>query len=82
MLIFTALSFVIGMAAALPAGEAPDSDIVARQFSRGATRNDLEDGGTCPKVIFVYARATGEAGNLVSMLPLSSATAVCSLKPY
>lgn len=64
MHIFSVLSFVVGMAAALPAGEAPDSAIVARQFSRGATRNDLEDGGTCPKVIFVYARATGETGNL------------------
>ncbi|KAH6672658.1 cutinase-domain-containing protein [Plectosphaerella plurivora] len=64
MHIFTALSFAVGMAVALPAGQAPDSTIAARQFSRGATRNDLEDGGTCPKVIFVYARATGEAGNL------------------
>jgi len=29
------------------------------------TRNELQAGGTCPPVIFIYARGSTEGGNLV-----------------
>lgn len=47
---------------------APPPSLEARQF--GSTRNDLEDGdaGSCPGSILIFARATGEAGNIVSLL--------------
>jgi hypothetical protein len=60
------LPLAAGLVAALPAGQAPESSFGARQLGGGNTRNDVEDGGTCPEVVLVYARATGERGNLVS----------------
>ncbi|GKU05635.1 carbohydrate esterase family 5 protein [Fusarium langsethiae] len=91
MKFFSTLSFVAGMASALPAG-----DVKVRQLGSGlgdglgsglgsglsggglggglgglggsSTRNDLEQGtaGSCPKAIFIFARATGEPGNMGS----------------
>ena len=31
------------------------------------TRNELQEGGTCPPVIFIYARGSTENGNLVCL---------------
>lgn len=61
-----ALPLAAGLVAALPAGQATDASLQSRQFGGGggSTRDDLQEGGTCPKVILVYARATGERGNL------------------
>ncbi|KAG9250988.1 cutinase-domain-containing protein [Emericellopsis atlantica] len=44
---------------------APAVDLEERQLG-SITRNDLEDGsaGDCPEAIFIFARATGEPGNM------------------
>ncbi|KAK3297170.1 cutinase-domain-containing protein [Chaetomium fimeti] len=58
-----------GLAAALPAAPANDmADVMARQWGGSSTRNDLQDGNAaaCPKVIFIFARASGERGNMGS----------------
>lgn len=54
----TLLAFT-GLAAANP---------VARQLG-SSTRDDLEKGTSddCPGVIFIFARASGETGNIVSL---------------
>jgi cutinase len=62
------LSLMAGVASALPttAGVSGEADIEARQFTISSTRNDLEEGSSssCPKAIFIFARATGETGNM------------------
>jgi len=69
----SAVSLFAGLAAALPAMElAPGDALEARQL--GNTRNDLQNGGTCPPVIFIFARGSTESGNLVrlhAMIPSS-----------
>jgi cutinase len=62
-----------GVVAALPAA-APveldnDARLAARQLS--STSNDLENGSSsnCPRVIFIFARASGEPGNMVCLSP-------------
>lgn len=74
MHVFSFLSLAVTMAAALPAGQAPESALAAPQVDPGRTRNDLKNGGTCPKVIFIYARGSNEDGNLVSSTPSASST--------
>ena len=61
----TLLAFA-GFAAANP---------VARQLS-SSTKNDLEQGSSsnCPKVIFIFARASSEQGNMVSNGPTPKAS--------
>ncbi|KXX83040.1 Cutinase [Madurella mycetomatis] len=51
-----------GLAAALPTSQ--PAEIEARQLS--STRNDLENGSSanCPRVIFIFARASTEPGNM------------------
>lgn len=66
---FLSLLTAAGLAAALPAPSVEVSnaaDIEARQLS--STRNELENGNSasCPSVIFIFARASGEPGNMVS----------------
>ncbi|KAK4098034.1 carbohydrate esterase family 5 protein [Parathielavia hyrcaniae] len=70
---FLQLLAAAGLAAALPTVpvevestaeiEARDLEIAARQSS---TRNDLESGSSsnCPRVIFIFARASTEPGNM------------------
>ncbi|KAH6850434.1 cutinase-domain-containing protein [Chaetomium sp. MPI-CAGE-AT-0009] len=60
-----------GLAAALPAAPANDmADIMARQWGSigSSTRDDLQNGNAaaCPKVIFIFARASTERGNMGS----------------
>jgi cutinase len=68
MKFFDILSLMAGVAVALPAAVAvpEDADIMVRQFSGSSTRDDLERGSSsnCPKAIFIFARATGETGNM------------------
>ncbi|KAG7147011.1 Cutinase like protein [Verticillium longisporum] len=79
MKFFTATTLLAGLAAALPAAvpelelqPAGASHLEARQ---AITRNDLQNGRTCPGVIFIYARGSTESGNLGTLGP-SIATAL------
>ncbi|KAF5649383.1 cutinase 3 [Fusarium sp. NRRL 52700] len=57
-------------ASALPAGQ-DAADLEARQLGGSITRNDLANGdsGSCPGVIFIFARGSTEAGNLGTLGP-------------
>lgn len=59
-------SFGVLALAASSAMAAPPS-LDSRQFG-SSTRTDLEDGNAsaCPGSILIFARATGESGNIVS----------------
>ncbi len=61
MKFFSAISLLAGLGAALPTAE-----LEARQSN---TRNDLQNGGTCPEAIFIFARGSTESGNLVITYP-------------
>ena len=72
MKLATILTFAAGLVAANP--------VEPRQLS--STRNDLERGSSsnCPKVIFIFARASTEIGNMVSyciILPLPFSLTRC-----
>ena len=47
---------------------AAPADLDERQLGGSSTRTDLEDGNSsdCPSTILIFARATGERGNIVS----------------
>lgn len=67
MQFITAALTLIALVSASPVvitGEKP-SELEARQLS--STRNDLTSGNSaaCPSVIFIFARASGEIGNMV-----------------
>ncbi|CRK15548.1 hypothetical protein BN1723_010705 [Verticillium longisporum] len=63
MKFYTLFSLFTAMASALPVSDEQPHALEARQSSN---RNDLERGSSaaCPRVIFIYARATGEPGNM------------------
>ncbi|KAK0733132.1 cutinase-domain-containing protein [Lasiosphaeria miniovina] len=77
MKLFTALHLVVGLAAALPSRieeirswqlvEEHTQSLESRASSE--TRNELQAGGTCPPIIFIYARGSTEGGNLGSLGP-------------
>lgn len=48
-----------------------DVALSGRQFGAASTRNDLIDGNAaqCPRAIFIFARASGENGNIVRNSP-------------
>ncbi len=67
MKFFAAVSLLAGLGAALPtAPEVVQAEqaVEARQLL-GDTRNELQTGGACPPVIFIFARGSTESGNLV-----------------
>lgn len=70
MKFFATVSLLAGLVAALPTAVViPDEEgIEARQLF-GNTRNELQDGGACPPVIFIFARGSTESGNLVRFHP-------------
>lgn len=49
------------------AGALPTYDNVVETRQVSSTRNELESGSSssCPSVIFIFARASGEGGNMV-----------------
>lgn len=62
------LSIITALAAASPVTmPVSEAAIQSRQLSGSSTSNDLENGraGACPKVIFIFARASTEPGNMV-----------------
>lgn len=64
--LLSAAGLVAALPAAPPAAELDNTaQIEARQLS--STRNDLENGNSanCPSVILIFARASGEPGNMV-----------------
>lgn len=73
---FFTLSMMTALAAASPITSSvsqPEDALQTRQFGFGSgfsTSNDLEQGkaGSCPKAIFIFARASGETGNMVRFL--------------
>ena len=75
---FVQILSAAGLAAALPAAtpvnDVDMADVMARQWggSIGSTKDDLQNGNAsaCPKVIFIFARASTERGNMVR-LPLT-----------
>jgi cutinase len=71
MKFFATVSLLAGLGAALPTAlevVPTEEGIQARQTSSD-TRNELQTGGTCPPVIFIYARGSTESGNLVYIHP-------------
>ena len=68
---FLQLLTAAGLVAALPAAAPIENvaEIETRQSS--STRSELESGSSsnCPKVIFIFARASTEAGNMVRPSP-------------
>lgn len=48
-----------------------DTALAERQLGAASTRNDLIDGNAteCPRAIFIFARASGENGNIVRNSP-------------
>ncbi|KAJ4370860.1 Cutinase [Didymella sp. IMI 355093] len=67
---FVVLSLLVALATASPIAvaepepvSAPEFELVARQL---ASSNELETGSSsaCPRTIFIWARASGEAGNM------------------
>jgi cutinase len=64
MKFFNIVTFAAGLVAAAPAVKVEIRDLEIRQSS---IRTDLESGSSssCPSVIFIFARASGEGGNMV-----------------
>jgi cutinase len=62
---FFAASLLATLAAATPI-VVPSNDLTARQLGM-MTSNDVKSGSSssCPKAIFIFARASGEQGNMV-----------------
>lgn len=69
---FLSFTMLASLAAASPITLAtPKADhLEVRQFGT-STRNELEQGraGSCPKAIFIFARASTEVGNMVRLTP-------------
>lgn len=69
---FLSLTMLASLAAASPITlAAPEADTLEARQLGTSTRNELEQGraGSCPKVIFIFARASTEVGNMVRLTP-------------
>ncbi|EMD88117.1 carbohydrate esterase family 5 protein [Bipolaris maydis C5] len=64
---FFILSMMTALAVASPITTRSETALEARQLG-SSTSNDLKQGqaGSCPKAIFIFARASGESGNMGS----------------
>ncbi|EUC29245.1 carbohydrate esterase family 5 protein [Bipolaris zeicola 26-R-13] len=64
---FLTLSMMTALAVASPITTRSETALEARQLG-SSTSNDLQQGqaGACPKAIFIFARASGESGNMGS----------------
>ena len=62
-----ALGLAIGMTAAFPTAPVERNDVVHEVRQLSTVRNELERGSSsqCPRVIFIFARASTEIGNMV-----------------
>ncbi|KAK4181353.1 cutinase-domain-containing protein [Triangularia setosa] len=69
MQFLTTVLALAGVVAALPVEQQIQESIEARQLIGGNTKNELLNGGTCPPVIFIYARGSTESGNLGTLGP-------------
>ncbi|KAF6813106.1 cutinase [Colletotrichum sojae] len=60
------VSLAISLAAAAPVEVAVGSEAVALEARQSSSRNELESGSSsaCPKVIYIFARASTEPGNM------------------
>ncbi|KAK4164625.1 cutinase-domain-containing protein [Cladorrhinum sp. PSN259] len=67
MQFLTTILALAGVVAALPVEQ--KESVEARQLFGGNTKNELQQGGTCPPVIFIYARGSTESGNLGTLGP-------------
>lgn len=71
MKFLAALALAVGYVAAIPVDTIAQEEamlLAARQST--STRTELESGSSssCPGVIFIFARASTETGNMVSLL--------------
>lgn len=71
MKLLSVLTLAASLASAAPATVPAEVEVEARQLS--STSSDLERGSSsdCPAVIFIFARATTEPGNMVRRNSLS-----------
>jgi cutinase len=71
MKFFTTVSLFAGLGAALPTTReaVPAEEAIEARQLLGNTRNELQNGGNCPPVIFIFARGSTESGNLVCIHP-------------
>ena len=79
-----ALYMLISLAAASPiALAAPYANAFDVRQVGSATRNELEQGSSsnCPKVIFIFARASTEMGNMVRLIFLLCAVILSLTTP-
>ena len=66
--ILAALSTASPIAVPVPEPE-PEAEVHLLEARQSSTRNELETGNSaaCPRAIFIFARASGEPGNMVSL---------------
>ncbi|KAM0323904.1 hypothetical protein ACHAQA_008485 [Verticillium albo-atrum] len=75
MKFLAATALLTGLVAGLPAFELQPAGANHLEARQSTTRDDLQNGRTCPGVIFIYARGSTESGNLGTLGP-SIATAL------
>ncbi|KAK3984899.1 cutinase-domain-containing protein [Cladorrhinum sp. PSN332] len=67
MQFLTTILVLAGAVFALPVEQ--KESIETRQLFGRNTKNELQEGGACPPVIFIYARGSTESGNLGTLGP-------------
>lgn len=69
---FTILSLLAALSVASPIAvpvPEPEAEVHTLETRQSSTRNELESGSSsaCPRAIFIFARASGEPGNMVRL---------------